>query len=105
LSEGEYPYRLLLHPNIEKQLGRIPATQAKRLADAMRSLRKDPSPVQCKHLLQELFRIREGEYRIVYAVFDDEHIVYVGKVARRSEKVYRDLTALLAAARKSVDET
>jgi mRNA interferase RelE/StbE len=105
LGEEESQYRLLLHPNIEKQLGRIPAAQAKRLADAMRSLRKAPRPVQCKHLLQELYRIREGEYRIVYAVFDEEHIVYIGKVTRRSEKIYRDLTALLAAARKSVEET
>lgn len=84
MSEGEHPYRLLLHPNIEKQLGRIPAAQAKRLANAMRSLREDPRPAQCKHLVQELYRIREGEYRIVYAVFDEQHIVYVGKVARKS---------------------
>jgi mRNA interferase RelE/StbE len=105
LSEGEFSYRLLLHPNIEKQLGRIPAAQTKRLADSIRSLRRDPRPAQCKHLLQELYRIREGEYRIVYAVFDEEQIVYIGKVARRSEKIYRDLTVLLASAHKSVEET
>lgn len=68
----------------------------------MRSLREDPRPAGCKHLAQELYRIREGEYRVIYAVFDQEQTVFVGKVARRSEKVYRDAAALLVAARKSV---
>ena len=97
-------YRLLLHPNIEKQLTKIPPTQAKRIADTMRALRNDPRPAQSKHLIVELFRVREGEYRIVYAVFDQEQIVFIGKVARQSEKVYRDLITLLAAARKAAEE-
>ena len=97
-------YRLLLHPSIEKQLARIPKPYAKRLADIMRALRSDPRPLQSSHLIQELYRIREGEYRIIYAVFDQEQTIFVGKVARRSEKVYRDLATLLASARKRMED-
>lgn len=95
-------YRLLLHPSIEKQFLKIPAHYAKQLADVMRALQDDPRPVGCRQLRQELYRIREGEYRIIYAVFDQEQVIFVGKVARRSEKVYRDLAELLTTARKTV---
>ena len=95
-------YRLYLHPNIEKQLSRIHKGYAERLANAMRSLREDPRPVQSKHLGQEMYRVREGEYRIVYAVFDKEQVVFVGKIGRRSEKIYRNVAILLATAHKVV---
>ena len=97
-------YRLLLHPTVEKQLAKIPGALARRIAAAIRLLRDDPRPAQSKHLTAELYRLREGEYRIVYAVFDHEQIVFVGKVARRSEKIYRDLDALLVAARNAAEE-
>ena len=100
----EASYRILLHPNIEKQLSRIPKTQALRLAEVMRSLKDNPRPLQSKHLTGELYRIREGNYRIVYAVFDVERIVFVGKIGRRSEKFYREISSLLAAARRAVGE-
>ncbi|MBI4770343.1 MAG: type II toxin-antitoxin system RelE/ParE family toxin [Chloroflexi bacterium] len=92
-------YRLLLHPKIEKQLARIPQPLAERLARAIRDLRSSPRPAQAKALGQELYRLRLGDYRIVYAVFDSEQVVFVGKVARRSEQTYRDLTRILATAR------
>jgi len=97
-------YRLLLHPNIEKQLARIPKIYAHRLAEVMRSLRVNPRLDQSKHLTGELYRIRGGDYRIGYAVFDPERVVFVGKIGRRSEKIYRDLASLLAAARRVVGE-
>jgi mRNA-degrading endonuclease RelE of RelBE toxin-antitoxin system len=49
-----------------------------------------------------MYRVREGEYRIVYAVFDKEQVVFVGKIGRRSEKIYRDVAMLLATAHKVV---
>jgi len=100
----EASYRLLLHPKIEKQISLIPITQALRLAEVMRSLKDNPRPVQSKHLTGELYRIREGDYHIVYAVFDVERVVFVGKIGRRSEKFYRDLKSLLVAARRALGE-
>jgi mRNA interferase RelE/StbE len=88
-------YELKLHRDVEKQLSRIPKKQRERLVDAMRSLRVEPRPIRCQHLQDELFRVRVGQYRIVFAVFDDEVIVVVCKVARRTERTYRDLERLL----------
>jgi mRNA interferase RelE/StbE len=95
--------RLLFHPDVEKQLSRIPRKFAERSAQAIRGLKDDPRPAQSKHLDQEMYRLREGDYRIVYAVFDREQILFVGKVERRSEKTYRDIARLLARARQVVD--
>jgi len=100
----EASYRILLHPNIEKQITKIPRSHALRLAEVVRSLKDNPRPAHSKHLTGELYRIREGDYRIVYAVFDVERIVFVGKIGRRSEKFYRDLASLLAAARRALGE-
>lgn len=95
-------YRVFLHPDLEKQLARLPRPILERLAQTIRDLGATPRPAQVKALGQELYRLRLGDYRVVYAVFDDERVVFVGKVARRSEKTYRDLPTLLAAARQAI---
>lgn len=94
-------YTLKLHRDVEKQLRRVPKKQQERLVTTMRSFCDDPRPHGCEHLQDELYRVRVGEYRIVYAVFDDEVVVVVCKVERRSEKTYRDLGKLLS---KAVNE-
>jgi mRNA interferase RelE/StbE len=88
-------YVLKLHRDIEKQLARIPDKQRARLIETMRSLRNNPRPSGCIKLDDVLYRIREGQYRIVYAIFDDEIVVFICKVARRTETTYRDLRKLL----------
>ena len=88
-------YSLKIHRVAEKQLARIPKKQRERLVSAMRSLGVDPRPAGCTKLDDVLYRIREGQYRVIYAVFDDEVVVVVCKVARRAEDTYRDLEVLL----------
>lgn len=64
----------------------------------MRSFREEPRPNACEHLQDELYRKRVGTYRIIYAVFDEEVVIVVCKVTRRSEKTYRNLEKLLSKA-------
>ena len=96
-------YALKLHRDVEKQLARIPVKQRERLVETMRSLREEPRPPGCVKLDDILYRVREGQYRIVYAIFDDEVIVFICKVARRTEATYRDLRKLLDRAIKEVE--
>lgn len=88
-------YTLKLHRDVEKQLSRIQKNHRERLVKAIRSLRGNPRPTRCAKLDRNLYRIREGQYRIIYGVFDDEVVVVVCKVARRTESIYRDLQTLL----------
>jgi len=91
-------YTLKLHRDVEKQLRRVPQKQQERLVTTMRSFCVDPRPHGCEHLQDELYRVRVGEYRIIYSVFDDEVVVVVCKVERRSEKTYRNLEKQLSKA-------
>jgi mRNA-degrading endonuclease RelE of RelBE toxin-antitoxin system len=65
----------------------------------MRSLGDEPRPSGTTHLLDNLYRIRVGSSRIVYAVFETEVVVLICKIARRSEVTYKDIRALLKRAR------
>jgi mRNA interferase RelE/StbE len=73
------------------------------LAVAIRGLADDPRPNGGKHLRDKLYRIRVGNYRVVYAVFDKALVVIVVKAARRSEKTYEDLGVLIKKAQDLLD--
>ena len=88
-------YILKLHRDVEKQLERIPKKHRERLIKTMRSLRDEPRPAGCIKLEDALYRLKEGQYRIIYAIFDEEVVVVVCKVARRTEATYRSLQSLL----------
>jgi len=97
-------YRLLFHSNVEQQLKNIPRSYSERIAQAIRALGEDQRPPQSKQLARDIYRLRVGEYRVVYVIFDLEQVVFIGKVARRSEKAYRDASTLLSKARKLLED-
>ena len=96
------PYSLKLRRDVEKQLQRMSSNDRERVVGTMRSLRDEPRPGGCVHLEENLYRVRVGDYRIVYAIFDTELVVFVCKVARRSEATYRELHALATRASRKV---
>jgi mRNA interferase RelE/StbE len=97
-------YKLLLHPNIEKKLQKIPRDFATQLAEVMRDLRADPRPEGSIQIGRDIYRLREGDYRIIYVVFDNDKTIFVGKVVRRSEKTYRDINKLIRIARLYLEQ-
>jgi mRNA interferase RelE/StbE len=68
----------------------LPASVAVRARAAIAALSHDPRPPGCKKLKAEtqLWRIRVGEYRVVYTINDTARVVTVVKVGHRRE-VYR----------------
>jgi mRNA interferase RelE/StbE len=91
-------YTLKIHRNVEKQFVRIPKKQRGRLVETMRSLREDPRPPGCVKLDDILYRVRQGQYRIIYAVFDKDVVIVICKVAKRSEDTYKNLQSLMVRA-------
>jgi mRNA interferase RelE/StbE len=96
-------FDLKVHRDGEKQLLRIPKNQRERLIVTMRSLRDDPRPTGCVKLDTNLYRVRQGQYRVIYAVFDKDVVIVICKVARRAEDTYRDLKALMERAENLLD--
>ena len=83
-------YEIIIKPTAEKSLGRIPRPFRRRIIDALEELRVAPRPAGVVKLAggENLWRIRIGDYRVVYEVHDDRLIVLVLRVAHRKD-VYR----------------
>ena len=82
-------YELRVKPSVMKDLRAIPKADVKRILARMEALRDDPRAPGCEKLSgAELYRVRQGVYRIVYEVHDDSIMVVVVRVGHRGE-VYR----------------
>ena len=82
-------FELRFKPSVVKDLRGIPKVEVRRLLKRMEALRDDPRPAGCEKLTdRDVYRIRQGVYRIVYSVDDAGIVVEVIKVGHRSG-VYR----------------
>ena len=79
---------------IKRELYRIPPLDRQRIAEAVQTLADDPRPPGVKQLELSVYRLRVGDYRVIYKVFDDEKVILIGRVAHRSENTYRALRRL-----------
>lgn len=84
-------YQVHLARPAQKQLDTISREDYRRIYKKLDDLVNRPRPSGCVKLADDLYRIRCGAYRIIYFVLDSEQTVLVVKVARRSEKTYRNL--------------
>lgn len=84
------PYSLVIKRSAEKELKAIPSGDLKRIIDRIRSLAQQPRPSGCEKLSgeSERYRIRQGDYRIVYGIDDIAHHVEIVRIGHRRE-VYR----------------
>jgi mRNA interferase RelE/StbE len=83
-------YTILLAPPAERQFKAFTPSVQKRLVRRLKTLRQNPRPQGVKKLAGEenVYRLREGDYRIIYTIHDKELIVLVVKIGDRKE-IYR----------------
>lgn len=90
MAEGHY--LVLLVPSAKRALASLPIAVQRRLRGAIDGLATDPRPPGSKLLAgkatDRLWRIRAGDYRILYDIRDEELVVLVIRVGHRRE-VYR----------------
>ena len=88
MSEGRY--KVELAPAAQRQLRRLPPGDASRLRGPILALAIEPRPPGSVKLAgSDFWRLRVGDLRIVYLIDDDDRLIVVLKVARRSESTYR----------------
>ena len=82
-------YRLLFKESVQKDFQGIPKKDLRKILSRIKILADDPRPPGCEKLTgQDRYRMRQGRYRIVYSVEDEERTVTVVKVGHRKD-IYR----------------
>ena len=84
-------YRIELKPSAAKSLDKLPADLQKRIVRALDVLADNPRPSGVVKMAgdDDLWRLRVGDFRIVYEIHDDVLLVMVLRIGHRRE-VYRD---------------
>jgi mRNA interferase RelE/StbE len=81
-------YAIRFKKSAEKELERLPAQIIKRISKAIDLLTENPRPAGSKKLegqKESLWRIRIGDYRVIYLVEDVIKIVEIRKIGHRKD--------------------
>ena len=80
-------YAVRLDPRTWKGIERLPDDIRGRIVRRLKSLEEDPRPPGVAKLsgAEDLYRVRAGDWRIVYAVRDRELVVVVIRIGHRRE--------------------
>ena len=80
-------YQLLIKPSASKELSKFPETEFTKIDKSILSLSENPRPAGCTKLTGEdnLWRIRKGNYRVIYTINDSEKTITILRIKHRKE--------------------
>ena len=82
-------YKVTLKQSAVKELEQLPQPDLSRVTTRIGALSTDPHPPGCEKLSgQERYRIRQGNYRILYEIIDIDRVITIVKIGHRRD-VYR----------------
>lgn len=89
MTDGDQ-YSVGYDSTARKELSKLDRQIARRVARAVSALGANPRPAGCRRLVgyDDLWRVRVGDYRVIYTIRDTELIVLALRIAHRSD-VYR----------------
>ena len=79
-------YKIYFRSSVLKDLKKIPKNILRKILTKINQLGDNPRPHGCEKLTsQDRYRIRHGNYRIVYSIQDDVLTVWIVKVGHRKD--------------------
>ncbi len=82
-------YSIEFVKSVRKDLRKLAKPEVKKILAAIEDLAKEPRPPGSKKLtIENLYRIRVGNYRVLYEIHDDRLVVIIVKTGHR-KKIYR----------------
>ena len=82
-------YEILFKESVYKEFKSLPKIDLKKILSKIERLADDPRPIGSQKLTGfELYRVRQGQYRIVYSIQDNQLLIHVVKVGHRKD-MYR----------------
>ena len=80
-------YRLIVRRSAGKEIEALPPKHRRRVVTKIQGLATNPRPIGCEKLSgEEKYRLRQGDYRILYEIVDRELEVTVVKVGNRRDE-------------------
>jgi len=89
-------YAIELKPQAQKFIEKQTRKLQRQLVTKIESLQRDPRPPQSKllHSDKQIYRLRSGDYRIIYQIKDDRLLLLVARVGNRKD-IYKNLLRYL----------
>jgi mRNA interferase RelE/StbE len=82
-------YKIYFKESVEKDFSTIPKKDLQKIVRRIETLAKDPRPQGHEKLTgQDRYRLRQGDYRIVYSIHDTDLAVWIVRVGHRKD-IYR----------------
>ena len=79
-------YRVLIAKSAARELEAVPLKNRRRIIARIRALSDDPRPPGCEKLSgEDKYRVRQGDYRILYEIADADVVVTVIRVGNRRD--------------------
>ncbi|WP_417335147.1 type II toxin-antitoxin system RelE family toxin [Halobacteriovorax marinus] len=80
-------YRIEITASAEKSLKKVPKKDIQKIVDAIQILAISPFPEGCRKLKgeEDVYRVRQGNYRIIYEVIEKKLVILVLKVGHRKD--------------------
>jgi mRNA interferase RelE/StbE len=79
-------YKINIKPLAIKDLNSLPDKEVRKISLHLMQLKDDPRPIGVQKLsAKEGYRIRSGNYRILYEIYDDSETVFVFRIKHRKE--------------------
>jgi mRNA interferase RelE/StbE len=87
-------YEVIFTRRAHREYDRLSPSDLDRIDATFDRLKANPRPPGAKKIRGNIHRVRIGDWRIIYAIFDKERLVIIGKIARRSEDTYNGVKDL-----------
>ena len=79
-------YRIIIERRVAKEIESLPNDIIQRITDAIKNLKFNPRPHGSKKLIGEVgWRVRIGDYRILYTIDDSQKLITIYRVKHRKE--------------------
>lgn len=81
-------YQIVISNSAEKDMEKLPTTVLRKVGTAIDNLASEPRPSGCKKLKgnhESLWRVRVGDYRIIYSIADKIEVIDIRRVRHRKD--------------------
>ena len=93
-SLPQYTVRAANQNRLNAELKTVPTHDLRRVRSAIDDLAASPRPAGVVQIRRNTYRLRRGNWRIIYRIYDPERLILIGAIRRRNERTYAEVERL-----------